>query len=68
MLLDLARRHGLDLGRSYMVGDHPRDARAGMAAGATGVLVHPAAGSVDNRERLKEFPSLLEFARATEGV
>ena len=25
MLLDLARRHGLDLSRSYMVGDSPRD-------------------------------------------
>lgn len=69
MLLDLARRHGLDLARSYMVGDHPRDAKAGMAAGATGVLIHANPGGlVDKNARLKEFPSLLDFARNLKGV
>jgi histidinol-phosphate phosphatase family protein len=68
MLLDLARRHGLDLARSYMVGDHPRDAKAGMAAGATGVLIHANSGGlVDKNMRLKEFPSLLDFARSLKG-
>jgi D-glycero-D-manno-heptose 1,7-bisphosphate phosphatase len=68
MLLDLARRYGLDLARSYMVGDHPRDARAGIAAGATGVLINPNSGGlVDKNMRLKEFPSLLDFARSLKG-
>ena len=69
MLLDLAHRHGLDLKHSYMVGDHPRDAKAGIAAGATGVLIHAnSAGSVDKHARLKEFPSLLEFAQSLRGA
>ena len=69
MLLDLAHRYHLDLKHSYMVGDHPRDAEAGMAAGATGVLIHANfAGSVDNQTRLKEFPSILEFARSLRGA
>ena len=68
MLLDLAKRHGIDLEHSYMVGDHPRDAKAGIAAGATGVLIHAnSAGSVDKHTRLKEFPSILEFARSLSG-
>ncbi len=69
MLLDLAKRHNLDLEHSYMVGDHPRDAKAGMAAGATGVLIHAnSAGSLDKHTRLKEFPSILEFARSLRGA
>ena len=69
MLLDLATRHGIDLEHSYMVGDHPRDAKAGIAAGATGVLIHAnSAGSLDKHTRLKEFPSILEFARSLRGA
>jgi D-glycero-D-manno-heptose 1,7-bisphosphate phosphatase len=65
MLLDLDRRHNLDLGRSHMVGDMERDALAGLAAGASGVIVSPREGAakVDNIARFKEFGSLLEFAR-----
>jgi D-glycero-D-manno-heptose 1,7-bisphosphate phosphatase len=68
MLLDLARRHNLDLGRSYMVGDMARDAQAGLAAGAAGVIVSPHgdAPKVDNIARFKEFGSLLEFAQRIE--
>ncbi len=69
MLLDLARRHGLDLSRSYMVGDHPRDAEAGIAAGATGVLIRAnSKGSLDKQKGLKEFPSILEFANSVRGA
>jgi len=69
MLLDLAQRHHLDLARSYMVGDHPRDARAGVAAGATGVLIHEnSTRAIDEKSHLQEFPSLLEFARNLRGV
>jgi len=76
MLLDLARKHGLDLSRSYMVGDMARDVEAGLAAGARAILIPPVGGaaaagggpSLDNTGRLKEFNSLLEFARGVRGV
>jgi D-glycero-D-manno-heptose 1,7-bisphosphate phosphatase len=68
MLLDLALRHNLDLTRSHMVGDMERDALAGQAAGATGVIVsaHGGASKVDNIARFKEFGNLLEFAQRIE--
>lgn len=80
MLLDLARKHGLDLSRSYMVGDMARDAEAGLAAGAKAVLIPSVengagaeaaiagASSLDNNARLKEFKTLLDFARSVRGV
>jgi len=39
MLLDLARRHGLDLSASIMVGDQDRDIACGHAAGCATVLL-----------------------------
>lgn len=39
LLLEAARRHGLSLERSWMVGDSLRDAQAGVAAGARPALV-----------------------------
>jgi D-glycero-D-manno-heptose 1,7-bisphosphate phosphatase len=39
MLIDAAREWGVDLGRSYMVGDRWRDIDAGHAAGCRTVLV-----------------------------
>jgi D-glycero-D-manno-heptose 1,7-bisphosphate phosphatase len=39
MLQRAATEHGLDLGRSYMIGDTGRDLGAAVAAGATPVLV-----------------------------
>lgn len=64
LLLDLARRHNLDLARSYMVGDMERDVQAGLAAGTRAVLIPPRenARELDNTGRLKEFTTLLEFA------
>lgn len=68
MLLDLARKHGLDLSRSYMVGDSESDARAGINAGAQGVWIRSGATlsepgrEVDNPRKIKEFASLLDFA------
>lgn len=41
MLLQGARELGLDLSRSYMVGDNAKDVGAGLAAGARTVLVDP---------------------------
>ena len=39
MILDLARRHGIALQRSYMVGDMATDIIAGQAAGTITVLI-----------------------------
>jgi histidinol-phosphate phosphatase family protein len=39
MLLEAARRHGIDLAASWMVGDNPRDVQAGQAAGCRTVFV-----------------------------
>lgn len=41
MLTDAARDLGLDLSRSYMVGDNAKDVLAGRAAGCRTVLVDP---------------------------
>ncbi|MEA3202185.1 MAG: D-glycero-D-manno-heptose 1,7-bisphosphate phosphatase [Thermoplasmata archaeon] len=41
MLLQAAREHGLDLARSFMVGDQRKDMQAGRAAGCRTVLVDP---------------------------
>jgi D-glycero-D-manno-heptose 1,7-bisphosphate phosphatase len=69
LLLDLAKRHGLDLSRSYMIGDHMRDAEAGVAAGAIGVRIgaQNRLERLDSGGRLKEFESLLAFARSVRG-
>lgn len=69
MLHDLARRYNLDLARSYMVGDMPRDVLAGLAAGAKAALIPPVeAPELDNSVFLKEFTTLLEFARSVAGT
>ena len=39
MLLEAARRHGIDLSRSWMIGDQESDVGAGRAAGCRTVLV-----------------------------
>jgi D-glycero-D-manno-heptose 1,7-bisphosphate phosphatase len=39
MLLDAARAHGIDLSRSYMVGDRWRDVEAGVTAGCNTVFI-----------------------------
>jgi D-glycero-D-manno-heptose 1,7-bisphosphate phosphatase len=45
MLLEAARRHGLDLKGSWMIGDSETDVEAGRRAGCRTVLVGGAAGS-----------------------
>ena len=39
MLLDAARRHGLDLRRSFMIGDRWRDVAAGQRAGCVALFI-----------------------------
>ncbi len=43
MLLAAAQKHSLDLTQSWMIGDSPKDAEAGRAAGCRTSLVNPAA-------------------------
>ena len=43
MILKAARKHDLDLARSWMIGDAPKDTAAGRAAGCHTILVNPAA-------------------------
>lgn len=45
MLLDASERMGLDLSRSWMVGDAIRDTQAGREAGCRTILVGPTAGT-----------------------
>lgn len=51
LLLSAAREHGIDLARSFMVGDRWRDVEAGRAAGCRTVLVE-----MGYREALKAPP------------
>lgn len=72
MLLRLQATHGLDLSRSYMIGDKLSDAETGVNAGARGIWLTGStaddgadAGTrrLDNAGNIKEFDSLLDFAR-----
>lgn len=39
LVLDLAERHGVDLGRSWLIGDQDRDVACGKAAGCSTILL-----------------------------
>ena len=54
MILDLAGRHGVDLGASALIGDRPTDVEAAEAAGVAGFLFE--GGSLDDcMARVLEF-------------
>lgn len=61
MLLEAARRHELDLARSWMIGDSPGDVLAGRSAGCSTILVSgshsdvPADAFVESMEKLPGF-------------
>lgn len=63
MLLEAARRHDLDLPRSWMVGDHERDVEAGRRAGCRTVFVGVPAQAVHADFLVKDVGSLPEFLR-----
>jgi len=54
MLISAARRHGLDLTRSWMVGDTLDDVEAGRRAGASGLLFDSGGETVWRRSPLRE--------------
>src|SRR5687768_855599 len=51
MILAAARDHGLDLARSFVVGDRWRDIEMGMAAGTKAVLVETGYGGTEAGRR-----------------
>ena len=63
LLLEAARRHDLDLGRSWMVGDSATDVEAGRAAGCRTILVAPPAPAIASDLR---FDTLAELRSALE--
>ncbi len=63
MLLGAARRHDLDLSRSWMVGDHERDVEAGRRAGCRTVFVGPPEPPVNADYRVANIGELAEFIR-----
>ena len=63
LLLDAARSFGVDLGRSFLVGDRWRDVDAGRAAGCTTVFVDYGWG-----ERAPSFPPDACAISATEAL
>lgn len=63
LLTRAARELDLDLGRSWMIGDSPRDCEAGRAAGCRTILVNPDAPCphADIRlPRLEDLPAWLD--------
>jgi D-glycero-D-manno-heptose 1,7-bisphosphate phosphatase len=66
LLLRAAREHGVDLSRSYMVGDTSHDLAAAREAGVTGVLVLTGYGRGELRYRIR--PAGLEPAHVAEDL
>lgn len=57
MILDLAKKHPIDLKNSYMVGDKVIDAECGKNAGIPGIMVR-----AKQVEAHPYFKTLLDFA------
>jgi D-glycero-D-manno-heptose 1,7-bisphosphate phosphatase len=58
MLLEAARRHSIDLARSWMVGDSPSDVEAGRNAGCRTILVGDGQGAVEPDVRVADMKAL----------
>ncbi len=72
LILDLAARHGLDLSRSWMVGDQDRDIESAHAAGCRAVLLerpYNTAPTADRRAAtlMQAADNILAQAHDTEG-
>ena len=52
------RRHGLDLARSWMIGDSERDVEAGWRAGCRTILVRPAGRPTQAEFRVPDLAAL----------
>lgn len=70
MLLEAADRHGLDLRRSWMIGDHIRDVEAGGRAGCRTVLVsatETTEWATHQLASMRELPGLLAHSLEAAG-
>lgn len=63
MLLAAAEEHGLDLSRSWMVGDNEKDVLAGRAAGCRTVLIHASGATSVADHRLSDMAELAGFLK-----
>ncbi len=63
MLLDAARKHHLDLARSWMIGDHERDVQAGRRAGCRTLFVGPPEKATTADHRVDAVADLPGFLR-----
>ena len=61
MLLEAAREHGLDLARSWMIGDSESDIEAGRRAGCHTLRVAPPAVATAADERVPDMPALVRW-------
>ena len=65
MLLEAARDHGLDLARSWMIGDRAGDLEAGVRAGVRAILVRTGEGSGAKSDRAEfvadDFVAAVDF-------
>ncbi len=63
MILEAAKEFGIDLAKSYMVGDRESDIIAGINAGTKTVLVKTANKPVEVKEATYTAPSLLDAVK-----
>ena len=68
MILTAARDHGLDLARSFVVGDRWRDIEMGLAAGTRAVLVETGYGRTEAGRRPAAMSHVPAVANAIEAV
>lgn len=68
MLFEAARKHGLDLADSWMIGDHPRDVEAGHRAGCRTVFVGSAPAPSAADFRVDDMNALAAFLEAHLGA
>jgi len=63
MLLEAAEKHGLDLKRSWMVGDHKTDVEAGRRAGCRTVFVGLSDGATGADYEIASVSNMADFLR-----
>ena len=60
LLLDAAEEHGIDLAKSWMIGDRSSDVMTGVNAGVKSILVKTGVPTVESDEAIYTAPTLLE--------
>lgn len=65
MLQEAARKHGLDLTRSWMIGDNERDVETGKRAGCRTILVDNQDRETKADHHVRNMAELVEFLQKT---